>query len=197
MHVWAVPALVAETHYKQHIMKGITQHNEMCHNAATRSQPASFQFKLPPSPSGRLRGMSNRAIHMMTQYRFAEDPRYLHEILDIVNRLAQEHDEVENIFSGTLTNNVLICIKCCRCFSEDSTPANKQRMRAAWLKLDLSERWVIQKIVVCVAQLLQLDRAACVLCDTLRSQRCNRCCHCKKDTPTRDIAVCDVFQDRR
>ena len=128
--------------------EGVTQHNEMCHNATPRSEPASFQFKLPPSPSGRLRGMSYRTIHAMTQYRFAEDPRYLHEILDIVNRLAQEHDEVENIFSGTLTNNVLICIKCCRCFSEDSTPANKQRMRAAWLKLNIYERWVIEKIVV-------------------------------------------------
>ena len=49
----------------------------------------------------------------------------------------------------------------------------------------------------CVAQLRQLDQAACVSCGTIRSRRCNRCNHCERDTATRDITVCDVFQDRR
>ena len=48
-----------------------------------------------------------------------------------------------------------------------------------------------------VAQLRQLDRAACVLCDTIRSWRCHRCSHCRRNTPTRDIIVGDIFQDRR
>ena len=48
-----------------------------------------------------------------------------------------------------------------------------------------------------VAQLRQLDRAACVFCGTIRSRRGNRCDHCKKDTATWDIAVGDIFQHRR
>ena len=35
------------------------------------------------------------------------------------------------------------------------------------------------------------SRGLCTLC------RCNRCSHCKKDTPILDITVGDVFQDRR
>ena len=136
--------------------EGVAQHNPTCHNATPRSEPASFQFRSPPSPSGRLRGMSNRTIHAMTQYRFAEDPRFLHEIVAIVNRLAQEHQEVENIFSGTLTNDVLICIRCCRSFVADPTPANKKRMRAVWLKLSFSERFAIQRIVVLQADELRV-----------------------------------------
>ena len=54
-----------------------------------------------------------------------------------------------------------------------------------------------QLIQESVAQIRQLDCAACVHCDKSRSRRCNRCSHCKKDTPTRDITVGDVFQDRR
>ena len=48
-----------------------------------------------------------------------------------------------------------------------------------------------------VAQLRQLDRAACVFCDTIRSRRCHRCSHCRRDTPTRDIVLGDTFQDHR
>ena len=48
-----------------------------------------------------------------------------------------------------------------------------------------------------VAQLRQLDRAACVFCGTIRSQRGNRQSHCKTDTATRDILVSKIFQDRR
>ena len=40
---------------------------------------------------------------------------------------------------------------------------------------------------------VQKYRAACVLCDW----RCHRCSHCKRDTPTRDITVGDILQDRR
>ena len=46
-----------------------------------------------------------------------------------------------------------------------------------------------------VSQLRNLDRAACVACDTIRS-RCHRCSFCKSDTPLRDL-VGDTFQDRR
>ena len=48
-----------------------------------------------------------------------------------------------------------------------------------------------------VAQLRQLDRAACVICGTIRSRRGNRCNHCKAGTATRDIIVGDIFQERR
>uniref|UniRef100_A0A7S1ABL1 Uncharacterized protein n=1 Tax=Noctiluca scintillans TaxID=2966 RepID=A0A7S1ABL1_NOCSC len=92
--------------------------------------------------------MSSRALHAMTQYRFAEDPASTTEIVAIVERLAQEHKEVQEIFSGTLTNNVLICIRCCRSFVADPTPMNRKQMRAAWLKMTFSEQWTIQKIVV-------------------------------------------------
>ena len=37
--------------------------------------------------------------------------------------------------------------------------------------------------------LRQLDREARVLCDTIRSPVCNRCSHCRRDTPTRNIIV--------
>ena len=40
-----------------------------------------------------------------------------------------------------------------------------------------------------VAQLRNLDRAACVARDTIRSRRCHRCSHCKRDTPLRDLIV--------
>merc|ERR1719423_491066 len=92
--------------------------------------------------------MSYWAIHAMTQYRFAEDPPLTGEVVDIVERLVQEHKEVQEIFNGALTNSILICIRCCRSFVADPTPKNKKRMRAAWLKLSFRERWVIQKIVV-------------------------------------------------
>ena len=53
-----------------------------------------------------------------------------------------------------------------------------------------------QLIQESVAQ-LPLDRAACILCDTIRSRRCHRCSRCKRDTPLRDIIVGDTCQDRR
>ena len=40
-----------------------------------------------------------------------------------------------------------------------------------------------------VAQLRNLDRAACVARDTIRSRRCHRCSHCKRDTPLPDLIV--------
>ena len=49
-----------------------------------------------------------------------------------------------------------------------------------------------QVIQESVAQLRQLDRAASVLCDTIRSRQCTRRSHRKKDTPTRDITKGDV-----
>ena len=36
-----------------------------------------------------------------------------------------------------------------------------------------------------------VSSAACVLSDTIRSQRCHRCSHCRRDT--RDIIVGDIF----
>ena len=48
-----------------------------------------------------------------------------------------------------------------------------------------------------VGQLLWLDRAACVYCGTIRSQRCRRCNFCGSDTLLRDLRVGDTFQDRR
>ena len=45
-----------------------------------------------------------------------------------------------------------------------------------------------------VAELRQLDRAACVICGTIRSRRGNHCNHCRADSATRDIFVGDVFQ---
>ena len=55
---------------------------------------------------------------------------------------------------------------------------------------------MVASIQESAAQLRQLDREACVLCDTIRSHLCNRCSHCRRDAPTRDI-VGDTFQDRR
>ena len=46
-----------------------------------------------------------------------------------------------------------------------------------------------------VAQLRQLDRAACVICDTIRSRQCNRCNHCRADTAPRNQDT--FFQDQR
>ena len=37
-----------------------------------------------------------------------------------------------------------------------------------------------------VALMGRLDRAACAICDTIRSRRGNRCNHCRADTETRD-----------
>ena len=54
----------------------------------------------------------------------------------------------------------------------------------------------LQLIHESVAQLRQLDRTACVFCDTVRSRWCHRCSHCKGDTP-QDFVVGDTFQDRR
>ena len=48
-----------------------------------------------------------------------------------------------------------------------------------------------------VAQLRQLDRAACEICGTIRSRRRNRCNQCRADTRTRDVLVGDMFPDRR
>ena len=48
-----------------------------------------------------------------------------------------------------------------------------------------------------VGQLRWLDRAACVACGTIRSQRCRRCNLCGRDTPLRELRVGDTFQDRR
>ena len=45
--------------------------------------------------------------------------------------------------------------------------------------------------------LRRLDRAACVVCGTVRSQRCNRCGVCKSNTPLRDLLVGVTFRDRR
>ena len=44
-----------------------------------------------------------------------------------------------------------------------------------------------------VAQLRDLDRAACVACVTLRSRRCRRCNFCRSDTPLQDLRVGDTF----
>ena len=54
-----------------------------------------------------------------------------------------------------------------------------------------------QLIQESVAHLRRLDRAACVLCDTVRSRGRHRCCRCKRDTPLRDFIVGDTIQDRR
>ena len=52
-----------------------------------------------------------------------------------------------------------------------------------------------QLIQESVSQLRQLDRVACVLCDTIRSRGCHRCSCFLRDTPTRDLIVVDTFQD--
>ena len=48
-----------------------------------------------------------------------------------------------------------------------------------------------------VGQLRRLDRAACVVCGTIRSQRCNRCHFCNSNTPLCELRVGDTFRDRR
>ena len=48
-----------------------------------------------------------------------------------------------------------------------------------------------------VGQLRRLYRAACVVCGTIRSQRCSRCGCCNSNTPLRELRVGDTFQDRR
>ena len=48
-----------------------------------------------------------------------------------------------------------------------------------------------------VGQLRRLDRAVCVVCGTIRSQRCNRCGLCQSNTALRELRVSDTFQDRR
>ena len=48
-----------------------------------------------------------------------------------------------------------------------------------------------------VAQQRNLDRTACVACDTIRSRRCRRGNFCRRDTPLRDLVVGDTFQDHR
>ena len=47
-----------------------------------------------------------------------------------------------------------------------------------------------------VGQLRHLDRASCVVCGAVRSQRCNRCGLCQSNTPIRELRVGDTFQDR-
>ena len=44
-----------------------------------------------------------------------------------------------------------------------------------------------------VAQLRQLDRAACAVCGTITSQRCNRCGFCNSNTPLRELRVGEYF----
>ena len=44
-----------------------------------------------------------------------------------------------------------------------------------------------------VGQLRRLDRAACVVCGTIRSQQCNRCGLCQSNTPLRELRVGDTF----
>ena len=48
-----------------------------------------------------------------------------------------------------------------------------------------------------VGQLRRLDRAVCVVCGTIRSQRCNRCGLCQSKTPLHELLVVDTFQDRQ
>ena len=48
-----------------------------------------------------------------------------------------------------------------------------------------------------VGQLRRPDRAACVVCSTIRSQRCNRCGLCNSNTPLRELLIQYIFQDRR
>ena len=48
-----------------------------------------------------------------------------------------------------------------------------------------------------VAQLRQIDLAACVICGAVRSRRGNRCNHCRADTATRVLVIENVSQDRR
>ena len=64
--------------------------------------------------------------------------------------------------------------------------------------LHMVQKHISQQLIQdSVAQLRHLDRAACVLCDTIRSRRCHRCSYCKSDTPTRDFSVGDAFQGRQ
>ena len=75
-------------------------------------------------------------------------------------------------------------------------PARIHRTYTWWSHGRVSQQHGSQQITQeSVAQLRQLDRAACVICGTIRSRRGSRCNHCK--TASRDINVGDVFQDRR
>ena len=48
-----------------------------------------------------------------------------------------------------------------------------------------------------VGQLRRLDRAACVVCRTIRSPRCNRCGLRNSNTPLRELRIRNTFLDRR
>ena len=49
-------------------------------------------------------------------------------------------------------------------------------------------------MMIMIAQLRNLDRAACVACDTIRSRRCSRCNFCGNDTPLRDLSLAILFR---
>ena len=48
-----------------------------------------------------------------------------------------------------------------------------------------------------VAQLRQLDRAACVICSTIQSRPGNHCNHCRANAATLETVVGNIFQDWR
>ena len=80
--------------------------------------------------------------------------------------------------------------RCARCGSDAATDHG--------VMLHIVEKHGRQRLLPGSAvQFCNLDRAAVIACDTIRSRRGRRCTFCKSDTPIRDLRVGDTFQDRR
>ena len=85
-----------------------------------------------------------------------------------------------------------------RCAQRGPDPSAFRRASDHGLMLHMVQKHgFFQLIQESVAKLRNLDRAACVDCDTIRSQRCRRCNFCGSDTPLRDLIFGDTFQDHR
>ena len=90
----------------------------------------------------------DRLGHVITCYTFSEDPRFLCELMSIVNRLVAEHEDVAEILGAESSTPAMRCIKECQSNFANPTLQTKRRMRAAWAKLSFQEQFDLEKVAV-------------------------------------------------
>ena len=87
-------------------------------------------------------------------------------------------------------------LRCAQCGPDPA--AHKASSEKGLLVLHTGQKHGGQQLLPeSVGPLRRFDRAACVVCATTRSQRCNRCRLCQSNAPLREFRLGDTFQDRR